>query len=611
MGIFGIAVSDGQPVQAHELDAMCLGVGSRPGGGDSCVRPHVGLSATPLTSEAWFSSDLMVVCDADLYGCAASTNGSVAKSIGALYRGDGLSFLEKLRGAFALAIWDQTARLLLLAADRFGIKRLCYAPIGSGIIFASRPSDILSTRRISKKVNLSGITDYFVYNTVPAPKTSFEGITRMAPGEYLQWTEKGPHTKCYWQMQYSENARESPRTLARELLSRMSDSVASASADLDLSKTGCYLSGGTDSSSIVGLLTEARKAPVNAVSIGFSEPRFNELEYARLAAQHFHARHIVGFLRVEDAQSVIDKLVASYDEPFANASAIPSYWCAKLAREHGIEVLLAGDGGDELFGGNERYRTEEIYGIYQKVPRLARQWLIEPALFTAPINIGFLAKMRSYIQASNMANPDRYCRWRLLQKFPPEVVLGSEMPFRNGHSDLLAVMRGHYSAAPAHSELNRLLYVDVKMTLGDDDLPKVTRTAELAGVKVRFPYLDHELAEFSGCLPAKFKVHNLEKRYLFKLATQQLLPAKILRKKKHGFGLPIGIWLKSDPTLHSWAKEVLFDPKTYQRGYFRRDFVEQLFKDLQRDDTPYFGDLLWVFLVLELWHRRHVEGSSC
>ena len=185
------------------------------------------------------------------------------------------------------------------------------------------------------------------------------------------------------------------------------------------------------------------------------------------------------------------------------------------------------------------------------------------------------------------------------------------MPFRNGHSDLLATIRHYHDSAPARTELNRLLYADVKMTLGDDDLPKVTRTAEWAGIQVRFPYLDHELAEFSGRLPADMKVHGLEKRYLFKRATRNLLPEAILKKKKHGFGLPIGFWLKSNPQWHNWAKEILYDPKTYQRGYFRREFIEQLFQNMQQDDTPYFGDLLWVFLVLELWHRRHVEANVC
>ena len=256
-------------------------------------------------------------------------------------------------------------------------------------------------------------------------------------------------------------------------------------------------------------------------------------------------------------------------------------------------------------------REEQVFGLYKKIPDLARRWLIEPAVFGSPLKNGVFAKARKYILLANMSNPDRYCRWRLLQVFSPDLVLESSMPFRNGHSDPLATMRKYHDFAPASKELNRLLYIDVKMTLGDDDLPKVTRTAALAGVRVRFPYLDYELAEFSGRLPAAMKVRGLEKRYLFKRATRNLLPETILKKKKHGFGLPIGFWLKSQPAWHAWAKEILYDPKTYQRGYFRRDFIEQLFRNMKHDDTPYFGDLLWVFLMLELWHRRHVEGNSC
>jgi asparagine synthase (glutamine-hydrolysing) len=412
-------------------------------------------------------------------------------------------------------------------------------------------------------------------------------------------------------MRYPEDDRRSERDLAEELLVRMEAAVQATSADLQPSTSGCFLSGGTDSSSILGLLTRLSSPPVNAFSIGFSEDRFNELEYAYLAAKHFRAQHFEDKLGPVEARTVVDKIVSTYEEPFGNSSAIPTYWCAKLAQERGMEVLLAGDGGDELFGGNERYREEQIFDFYQRIPVAARRWLIEPALLNNSLTAGPFDKAKNYIRRCNAGNPDRYFRWRLLRRFSPDLVLGEGMPFRNGHSDLLSTARLHYHSAPAKSELNRLLYVDVKMTLGDDDLPKVTQTAEMAGIRVRFPFLDHELAEFSGRLPAAMKVRLLEKRYLFKRATRKLLPEAILKKKKHGFGLPIGFWLKSDPHWHAWAKEVLYDPRTYQRGYFRREFVEQLFSDMQQDATPYHGDLLWVFLVLELWHRQHVEVAAC
>jgi len=288
---------------------------------------------------------------------------------------------------------------------------------------------------------------------------------------------------------------------------------------------------------------------------------------------------------------------------------LPTYACLKLARKQGIEVMLAGDGGDELFGGNERYRTERVFGLYHDIPQPLRRYLIEPLAFGLPA-VGPIGKVRRYIGHTRTPNPERYFQWHLLQRFPHASVLGPGIELNNGHSDILAVPRSHYNQAPAHSELNRLLYIDIKMTLGDNDLPKVVRASELAGVEVRFPLLDHPLAEFSGRLPARYKVRGLEKRYLFKKATAGLLPKAILRKKKHGFGLPIGMWLKQHPLWRGLAEDVLLDPRTYQRGYFQRSFVEGLFRMMDADQSTYYGDLLWLFLMAELWHRNHVEGVT-
>jgi asparagine synthase (glutamine-hydrolysing) len=610
MAFCGIAAgSGGRPVQAHELEAMRSSLRPVKGDGKSSWAPHFALGSSAADSSgSFFSSDsLIVACDAELYNSKAS--GNVAEQIANFYLADGPSFFQKLRGLFSLAIWDRRSRTLMLGVDRIGVKRLFFAERESEIIFATQPGAILSGSRVPKKVNLSAIKDYFSYNVVPVPKTAFEGVTKIAPGEYLLWTDRGKNTKRYWDVRYPEDARGSTQVLARELLTRMELAVKVTSANVDLTKAGCFLSGGTDSSSIVGLLTQLYKRPVNAFSIGFSEDRFNELSYARLAAQHFQANLVEGLLGPEEAFAIIDKIVDAYDEPFGNASAIPTYRCAKLAREHGIDVLFAGDGGDELFGGNERYRVDQMFDFYQRIPNALRR-LLEPVIFATPA-VGWIAKGQRYVAKSNMPNPERYCQWQLLQAFPPDRVFDSGFPYKNGHSDLLELMRAHYKAAPAKSELNRLLYIDLKITLGDDDLQKVARTAELAGIKVRFPYLDHELIEFAGTVPANLKVRNLDKRYLFKRATSQLLPAAILQKKKHGFGLPIGFWLKSNPKFREWGKQILFDPRTYQRGYFRREFIDEIYGLMEKDDaTPYYGDLLWPFLMLELWHRRHVDGGA-
>lgn len=618
MAICGIANANDVRPTAQQISAMTLAMDVGSG------RTHLhfesetaGLGAVcKLADPSIFSKDgLIVACDAEIYnreilqdsleGFGPTT--TLAVLIAQLYLRYGEDFVKRLDGVFSLAVWDERQRRLLLARDRLGVRPLCYAETSSGFVFASHPAGVLASRLITKNVNLRAIVDYLNFNVVPAPNTAYEGVFKMKPGEYLVWHRGQTRKAFYWEMGYTEEARGTERQLAEELSSRLEESVRVTSADLDSAQTGCFLSGGTDSSSIAGFFTRIRQRPASAFSIGFAEQRFDEISFAKLAAEHFGLSHFDRTLHPEDAFEAIPKIVALFDEPFANASAIPTYACLELAKSHGMSTMLAGDGGDELFGGNERYRIHQVYDLYQRVPRGVRK-LLEPVLFALPADRGVIGKAKAYIRRSNIPNPERYCRWRMLQVFPSTEVLGDAMPSVNG--DALAPVRAYHRSAPAHSELNRLLYIDVNMTLGDEDIPKVVRTAELNGINVRFPYLHQSLVEFSGRLPVRLKVKGFEKRYLFKRATRGFLPPEILQKKKHGFGLPIGIWLRTEPKLRAMSRDVLLSAAAYQRGYFRRGFIEKLMSHLEQDDTPYYGDLLWVFLMLELWHRKHVAGTT-
>src|SRR5262249_50785438 len=306
------------------------------------------------------------------------------------------------------------------------------------------------------------------------PKTAYEGISKVKPGERLVWQRGQMRRERYWNLHYTEQARGSEGKLAGALFSRIEDAVRGTSSDLDARRTGWFSRGGTDSSTVAGLFrrNNNKDGPVSAFSVGFSEQRFNELNYAQLAAKHFGLQHFLEIFSPERAFETIPKIVDLFDEPFANASAIPTYSCLDLAKSHGMSTMLAGDGGDELFGGNERYRIHQVYDLYQRVPSSLRK-LLEPALFAVPIHAGVIGKAKAYIRRSNIPNPERYFRWRLLQIFPSTEVLGHAMPSVNG--DTLAIVRSYHRAAPAHSELNRLMYIDINMTLGDEDIPKVTR----------------------------------------------------------------------------------------------------------------------------------------
>ena len=622
MAICGIAVNrEGPRVDARAVEAMSSALSLK----SSWLREHIfgssfGVGATSFsaTISSWESDEVAIVCDADIYNRAELCSqvkweledSNLARLLGQLYLCRGVEFLKDLRGLFSVAIWDRRRQNLLLAVDRFGVKPLCYYVDPENIIFASHPRGVFASGRAVKEIDAHAIVNYLTYSIVPAPLSAFKGMQKLPPASVLIWQEGHARVSRYWELDYNEDGKASERELALELLSRMQEAVLRTSQDVSASELGCFLSGGTDSSSVVGLATKARKFPVNTVSIGFAEERFDELAYVHIAAKEFGASHSDFRLSPEDAYQILPQIVSLYDEPFGNASVIPTYFCQAKAAEKGIRIMLAGDGGDELFGGNEHYRSDKIYQFYQTIPLPIRRGLIEPIASQISSSAPGLGKARRYVDSSNTPNPDRYFRWMPLQYFAPERILGPQMPFRNGHSDLLSIARDHYRSARASCELNRLLHLDVKMVLGDNDLPKVVRSSELAGIDVRFPYLDHPLAEFSGRIPARLKLKGLEKRYLFKRATRNLLPKAILQKKKHGFGLPIGLWLKDNPKFRQLAHDVLLDPRTYQRGYFRRDFVEFLFASMAQDQTPYYGDLLYSFLILELWHRKHVESDT-
>jgi asparagine synthase (glutamine-hydrolysing) len=406
----------------------------------------------------------------------------------------------------------------------------------------------------------------------------------------------------YWDLNYEESGSPTISEWSEEVRECIRQAVHSHLVDCPSARTGAYLSGGTDSSSVVAFAGELHSS-FNTFSIYFENPRYDEAGFSRLAAQHFRTRHHEKCLQANDAALAIPRIVEYYDEPFANSSAIGAYYCARLARENGVEVLLAGDGGDELFAGNERYATDKKFALYYSLPGLLRDAVIKPAAGLLPKG-GPLSYPARYIRRTEIPNPRRMLSYNFF--LTPEGKEAFEPAFLEQARPEMAcdIAQGHFDSAPhASSELNRLLYLDVKMTLGDNDIRKVAGTAELAGVQVRFPLLDRNLVELSARIPAKLKLRGFQKRYIFKQAMKSTLPDRILYKKKHGFGVPVGYWMLHDQGMKSLAA-VLDEPQTRQRGYFRPEFLSRI-KELNHVHPAYYGEVLWVVLVLELWHRRH------
>ena len=517
--------------------------------------------------------------------------------------------VARLRGAFALAVWNERARRLVLAVDRLGFRRLYYstggAADGAALAFASRAATTLALAGGPATVDPEAVYAYLNLGTVPAPASIFRAVRRLPPGSRLVWQDGETTVAPWWDMRYAE--RRQPLAEAATALREATEAAVREQLDgLDAKRAGAFLSGGTDSSTVVGLMGRASGEQPQAFSIGFAEARYNELDYAVLAARHFGAAHYTRVVGADDALAAVPELVDAYDEPFGNNSAIPTYLCARLARETGVETLLAGDGGDEIFGGNERYRREQVLARYRLLPAPVRRGLVEPLLRALP-NGGMtpLGKAQRYVERASAPNPRRFYSTEFYVMRERAQILAPEFLAQVALDAPERVAQRHFDAAAGTAELNRLMYVDLKITLGDNDLFKVTRSAARAGVTVRFPLLDHRLVELTGTLPAWHKVRGTEKRYLFKRAFAPLLPREILAKTKHGFGLPVADWLRTHPGFRALLHDTLGAAAARQRGYFAPGAVDDLIRRHDAGTTPFYGDILWTILMLELWHLRH------
>jgi asparagine synthase (glutamine-hydrolysing) len=533
---------------------------------------------------------------------------SAAEIIAALYRWYGNSFVEKLEGAFSVALWDGREHRLLLAIDRLGIGALYWRIEGERMYFASHLRAIRAVQERAPEVNAVAVMQFLLFSVVPAPLSIYEGTERLEPGRLLTWEKGRISQKQYWDIEYEEKTSHSVEECAREVRESIRTAVLRTAADCQPEATGAYLSGGTDSSSVVAFLTEWH-APAKSFSIFFDEGQYSEIDFARTTAQRFRTRHYERCVRPQDAYDVIGILSRYYDEPFANSSVIGGYYCARLARENGVTTLMAGDGGDELFAGNERYAADKRFALFSLIPGGIRRGLIEPSISLLPASDGLLSLPRKYVRRANITNPRRMYSYGLFLTEPPEQIFEPGFLRSAPPESWMGIAQRHFDTGSNRSELNRILYTDVKMTLADNDLRKVVGTAELAGVRARFPLLDHRLVELSARIPVKWKLRRFEKRYIFKKAMQDTLPAKVLHKKKHGFGVPVSLWLLQDPRLESLMRDVMMDSKTRQRGYFQPHFIDDVMKRHRSEHVKNFGEILWYLMMLELWHREHLEKT--
>jgi len=521
------------------------------------------------------------------------------------YEDFGLEFVRRLRGMFAFALWDESHRRLVLGRDRAGKKPLYYHADAERLVFASEIKALLQDSSIKRRVSSEGLSDYFTFGVIPAPGTVFQDIQQIPPGHLLVWERGRARLHEYWDVVFDRTGPATPGA-ASEAFSALFDEAVGMRMVADV-PLGAFLSGGVDSAAVVASMARQSSRPVVTTSVGFVERTHSELEHARVVAEALGTEHHEVLVK-PDAITDLPKLVWHLDQPFADSSALPTYYVSRAARER-VTVALSGDGGDELFAGYQRR-----YGIHRLEQRLRR-------LIPGPVRRGVLAPLaRLYPRSDLIPRPLRFklVLSNLGQSFErayfndmslfldeeKQALCTPEFLAQARHHDSIAGFARHFERVRDADPLSRILYVDFKTWLANDILVKVDRMSMACSLEVRSPLLDHKIIEFAASLPPELKFRGSVSKYLLKDHVAARLPAADVHRPKQGFELPLATWLRG--ALREMARDLLFSPRAAGRGYVRPEAVKRIW-DAHQSRYRNHASQLWALMVLELWHRQWVD----
>ncbi|MGD8308614.1 MAG: asparagine synthase C-terminal domain-containing protein [Chromatiales bacterium] len=519
------------------------------------------------------------------------------------YRAEGADFPRLMGGHFACAVIDPNRERVVLAVDRMGIHSLYYAVLPqNGAAFGTRAANLLPSSGLPEDVSEQAIYDYLYFHMIPAPGTAFRGLSKVEPACVVV-LEKGQRRSTeYWRPDFRKAPPGGPRALERALRPALRAAVTRASASAR--KAGAFLSGGLDSSSVTGMLAARLNGSADAYSIGFGAEGYDEMGYARIAAHRFGVRLHEYYVTPANVVDAVPMIADAYDEPFGNSSALPAYYCAKLAADDGIDLMLAGDGGDELFAGNDRYRVQLLFERFNAIPGFLRRRALVPLIrglggFDRP---SVLRRAGAFVRLADIPLPERLQSYNFLHRTLPEEMFDADFLSCVDQEGPTAQLRRRFQApeGPA-SALDRMLFLDWKFTLADNDLRKVSTMCQLAGVRVEYPMLDQELIDLSCRIPDGLKLSQLKLRRFYKGAMKGFLPDAILSKKKHGFGLPFGIWMRS----HAPLREMTYDHVAQLKGWhvLRPEFLDRAIDLHRTGHAGYYGELLWILMMLSMWRN--------
>jgi asparagine synthase (glutamine-hydrolysing) len=625
-GIVGLVRNDGKAIDEALLTRMCNAIRHRgPDEDGFYVNGSVGLAMRRLAiidlksgQQPIHNQDgsSWIVFNGEIYnylelrekleklGHKFYTN-SDTEAIVHAYDQYGVDCPKHLRGMFAFAIWNTNTQELFLARDRVGKKPLLYALVNGQLIFGSEFSALLLHPDVSRDIQPEALDYYLSFMCIPAPLTAYRAIRKLEPGHWLRWRKGEIETQRYWQPDFTKKIDITEEEAGERTVEMLRDAVkVRLMSEVPL---GAFLSGGIDSSAVVALMAQESSEPVKTFSIGFEEQDFSELHHARRIAEHVGTDHHEFIVR-PDAVEILPMLVEHYGEPYADSSAVPTYYVAKETRKH-VTVALNGDGGDESFAGYERYIAMGITEKYRKIPPLVRESGIRRAVDLIPTDPSKRSKINSakrLLEVVSRPGVRRYMHWMSAFNERLKEPLYSDL-FRQqtAEADATAVLGTWFKRANGIALVDALLLTDQMTYLPNDLLVKVDIATMAVSLEARSPFLDHHVIEFAASLPPKLKLRGLTSKYLLKKVLRKLLPTENLNRRKMGFGVPIGHWFRGK--MQPFLREVILSDKALRRGLFKPEAVRQLVELHVRRERDY-SHQLWTLLMLELWFNRFIDS---
>lgn len=504
------------------------------------------------------------------------------------------AFYQKLDGQYCLVVKDSKSNTLHLVNDHLGIQP-CYYTIQNNTLWVSESLDVLRTEdTLTFSTCSQAIYNYFYYHCIPAPNTIFVQSKKLIAGSGVKFSPLGDETLINLYHPHYVQTCGDEQALQKQCLDVIDKAVAKHVSD----DCGAFLSGGLDSSTVAGMLAKHSDKP-RTFSMGFDAKDFDETPYAELTARHFGTEHEVIYLQPDEAAGAFVEVAQYFDEPFGNSSAMAAYFCAKFAKQQGVNKMLAGDGGDELFAGNERYAKQKVFEHFHQAPG----WLqaLPRAVFTNSLvsKLPVCKKVASYINQADIPLPGRLETYNFINQFGHQSMFDEAFLSKVDINQPAEQQKARYQECSSDHPVDRMLYLDWKFTLADNDLVKVNKMCELAGVEVVYPLLDKSVVDFSCEVPAEVKLPGGKLRDFYKKACTGFLADDTLTKSKHGFGLPFGIWMKQNETLKTLTIECLSVFR--KRNIIKPSLIDDALKAHESVHASYYGELIWIMVVLELW----------